>query len=247
MQDNYKVFASVYDMMQYDVPYEFWIRKITEEIKQNVNGARSVLELACGTGTIAIGLSKMGFYVEGCDLSEDMLAIAQEKAFSAGKNIKFLKQDMRTLDMRRTYEAVVCLCDGLNYITDLESLKKVFQNVDKHLNPGGVFIFDLSTEFKLKEIIGNHTFAETFEEGAYIWENQYDEETGVLEFWLTLFVETEGVYHRSEEYHQQKSYSEKLVKSCFPPSFEFLGLYDGDTFDALLPSSERMCIMVKKI
>lgn len=246
MQDNYKVFASVYDMMQYDVPYEFWTQKIKEYIHQNVNGARSVLELACGTGTIAIGLSKMGFYVEGCDLSEDMLAMAQEKAFSAGKNIKFIKQDMRTLDMRRTYDAVVCLCDGLNYITDLPSLKKVFQNVEKHLNPGGLFIFDLSTEYKLKEIIGNQTFAETFEEGAYIWENQYDEDTGILEFWLTLFVESEGSYQRSEEYHKQKSYSEEVVKSNIPTTFEFIGVYDGDTFENLSPSSQRMCVIVKK-
>lgn len=247
MSESYKVFASVYDMMQYDVPYELWVEQITTILKRACPQGRSVLEMACGTGTIALGLSENGYYVEGCDLSEEMLTIAQEKAFANQKKLRFLVQDIRTMDMRRTYDAVICMCDGLNYITSESDLKRVFENVQKHLNPGGTFIFDLSTLYKLREVIGNETFAETFDEGAYIWENQYDETQDVLEFWLTLFVEESGLYSRSEEYHKQKSYDVETVKTLLPDGFKLLEVLDGDDFKALRETSQRMCFIVQKV
>lgn len=246
MEESYKVFASVYDMMQYDVPYSLWIEKLTEKIKSYNPAARSVLELACGTGTIALGLSQNGFYVEGCDLSEDMLTMAQEKAFAAQKNIKFIMQDMKTLEMRRTYDTVVCMCDGMNYITESEDLAQVFAHVERHLNPGGIFLFDLSTQYKLKEVIGCETFAETFEEGAYIWENQYDEDREILEFWLTLFVKEGDLYDRAEEYHKQRSYDVETLKKLMPNGFEWLEIIDGDDFDDLTDTSQRMCMILRK-
>lgn len=242
----YGEFASVYDIMQYDVDYENWIEQISSIAGKYFTGARSMLELACGTGTIGIGLSKKGFLVEALDISEDMLTVAQSKAFDAGVKIRFYHQDMVSFHTKKKYDVVFCMCDGLNYILDEPSVESVFKNVEKHLNPGGLFICDLSSKFKLKEVIGNRTFAETFDQAAYIWENEFDDLTNQLAFTLTLFKEDDDGYQRFEEFHTQKAYEMDAILSIANPYFTILETLDGDTFDVLEATSQRICFIMKK-
>lgn len=242
----YGEFASVYDIMQYDVDYENWIEQITTIAGKYVEGARNMLELACGTGTIGIGLSKRGYLVEALDISEDMLTVAQSKAYDSGVKMKFYHQDMITFNTKKTYDVIFCMCDGLNYILDEGSVEQVFKNVENHLNPAGLFICDLSSIYKLKEIIGNHTFAETFDEAAYIWENEFDPFTNQLTFTLTLFKEEDEVYQRFEEFHTQKAYENEAIIEIAKSYFTILETLDGDTFDALQPSSQRTCFIMKR-
>ncbi len=245
MGTAYQAFAKVYDAMQYDVDYAFWVKAILEKTHAYKPTARSVLELACGTGTIAIGLSKKGLYVEGVDISEEMLTRAQEKAYNSGQRIKFYCQNMVELETRRKYDVLVSMCDGLNYVTDLADLKKVFLNVQRHLEPKGLFVFDLSTRHKLEHVIGNSTFAETFQDSAYIWENEFDPKQSLLHFWLTLFVEEHGAYVRYEEYHKQRAYTYEEIIACMPASFEILECLDGESFEGFRDDSERMCIIAR--
>lgn len=244
--DIYGEFASVYDIMQYDVDYENWIEQIRAIADKYSIGARSMLELACGTGTIGIGLSKKGLLVEALDISEDMLTVAQSKAFDAGIKMRFYHQDMVSFNTKKKYDVVFCMCDGLNYILDEASVASVFKHVEAHLNPGGLFICDLSSKFKLKEVIGNRTFAETFDQAAYIWENEFDDLTNQLAFTLTLFKEDDGGYQRFEEYHTQKAYEMESILSIAQPYFTVLETLDGDTFDALEASSQRICFIMKR-
>ena len=242
----YGEFASVYDIMQYDVDYENWIEQIKVIAGKYCTGARSMLELACGTGTIGIGLSKKGFLVEALDLSEDMLTVAQAKAYEAGMKMKFYHQDMVAFNTRKTYDVIFCMCDGLNYILEEQSMAQVFKNVEKHLNPQGVFICDLSSKYKLKEIIGNQTFAETFEQAAYIWENDYNEQMHHLEFSLTLFKEEDESYQRYEEFHVQRAYEIAEILAVADHNFTVLEILDGDTFEANQEKSQRICFIMKK-
>lgn len=242
----YGEFASVYDIMQYDVDYENWIEQIQAISGKYFTGARSMLELACGTGTLGIGLSKKGFLVEALDISEDMLTVAQSKAFDAGIKMRFYHQDMVSFNTKKKYDVVFCMCDGLNYILDEASVASVFKNVEGHLNPGGLFICDLSSKFKLKEVIGNRTFAETFDQAAYIWENEFDDLTNQLAFTLTLFKEDDDGYQRFEEYHTQKAYEMEAIAAIAEPCFTILDTLDGDTFDALEASSQRICFIMKR-
>lgn len=242
----YSAFAKVYDHMQYDVDYEFWADQIDAAIKKYHQTTKRVLELACGTGRIAKLLYDKGYIMEGSDISEEMLSTAQESAFEEGKKIKFFCQDMVELNLNRTYDTCVLMCDGLNYVTDNAALRAVFQNVYNHLTDNGLFIFDLSTYYKLSQVIGNHTFAETFEESAYIWDNHFDEETNILEFDLTLFIDEGEGYERYEEFHQQRAYKRHEVEAVIMSHFEILEISDGDAFDTLHDQSQRWCFICRK-
>lgn len=245
MNNPYSEFASVYDIMQYDVDYDFWHEQIKKRINTINPEAKRVLELACGTGTMAIAMSKSGFITEGLDLSEDMLTIATSKAGLEKLKIKFYNQNMIDFETRKQYDVILCLCDGMNYLNDEEQFLKTLNQVKKHLLPGGMFIFDLSSIHKLSQVIGNSTFAETFEHSAYIWENEYDEDSYQLNFLLTLFVEEGSSYKRIEEYHQQRAYHVDEVKKMVETDFEILEMVDGDSFNTLEDLSQRICFVLK--
>lgn len=243
----YSEFASVYDIMQYDVDYKRWIEEINNIVTKYVPNARTMLELACGTGTIGIGLSKKGFQLEALDISEDMLTVAQAKAYDNGVKMKFYHQDMVHFNTKKQYDAVFCMCDGLNYVVEEDDLKCVFENIHNHLDENGVLIFDLSSYYKLKNVIGNHTFAETFDHEAYIWENEFDSDTNCLDFTLTLFKEEEDGYQRYEEFHTQRAYERDEILSITEGQFETIDIVDGDTFEAVKETSNRICFIMRKI
>ncbi|MBE0449230.1 MAG: class I SAM-dependent methyltransferase [Clostridia bacterium] len=245
MNNPYSEFANVYDVMQYDVDYDFWHDQILKRIATYRPDAKRILELACGTGTMAISLSKAGFITEGIDLSEDMLAIAANKAGLEKQKIKFYNQNMIDFETHKHYDIILCLCDGMNYLNDEEQFQSTLSQVKKHLLPGGLFIFDLSSIYKLSQIIGNSTFAETFEHSAYIWENEYDEISNQLNFLLTLFIDDGSTYKRLEEYHQQRAYRVEEVETMIMDDFDVLELVDGDSFEALEKFSQRICFVLK--
>lgn len=245
MNNPYSEFANVYDIMQYDVDYDFWHEQILKRIDAFRPETKKILEMACGTGTMAISLSKSGFITEGLDLSEDMLTIASSKASMEKQKIKFYNQNMIDFETRKQYDVILCLCDGMNYLNDGEQFLSAVNQVRKHLLPGGLFIFDLSTIYKLSQVIGNSTFAETFDHSAYIWENEYDEESNQLNFLLTLFVDDGSMYKRIEEYHQQRAYHIEEVIKIIEADFEILELIDGDSFEAIEELSQRMCFVLK--
>jgi predicted TPR repeat methyltransferase len=242
----YDGFANVYDIMQYDVAYERWAEKFYTYITTYGCGARTGLELGCGTATISLLLSKMGMAMDGLDVSDEMLTRAREKASVSNVRMKFYHQDMQELQLNKRYDAVIAPCDGLNYLKDGNALKMLFKRVFDHLNSSGVFIFDLSTEYKFSEVIGDSTFAETFEDSAYIWENTYESEMKCLRFLLTLFVKDSGKYRRIEEYHEQFAYEMDTVKQWLSPYFNCLETVDGDTFEPVAQTSERVCFICKR-
>ena len=116
-----------------------------------------VCDLACGTGNITIPLAKRGYDMTGVDISEDMLNIAREKA--EGLDILFLNQSMTDLDLFGTMGAFLCMIDGINYVLPPKSLLTLFTKIKTcFIDPDGLFIFDISTEYKLKNVIGSNTF-----------------------------------------------------------------------------------------
>ncbi|GAB6106241.1 class I SAM-dependent DNA methyltransferase [Fusibacter bizertensis] len=241
----YSEFASVYDLMQYDIDYPLWINQLDQILKKYKSNAKTVLELACGTGTISIGLSQKGYLCEALDLSEDMLTIAQSKAYEQGAKIKFYNQNMDSFNTKKKYDMICCMCDGMNYQKDMETLSKVMKQIAMHINKEGIIVFDLSTKYKLKEIIGNNTFAETFENEAYIWENEYDEDHNILNFSLTLFKNAGEGYERFEEYHTQKAYDLEEVLSVIEPFFDVIEIVDGDNFLPVEAHAQRICFILK--
>jgi len=208
--DSYIGFARMYDKLMTNVPYEKWGNYINDVLRKRLHETENplVVDLACGTGTMTLFLANQGFDMIGIDISMDMLAEAQQKSYEAGHNILFLAQDMRKLDLFGTVDAVVSVCDGINYILTPEHLTTVFQRVRLFLNPGGVFIFDMNTEYKFKELLGQKSFEAKTESGAaYEWDNHYDENTKINEYRVLFYSQDNS--EESEpfiEIHRQRAY-----------------------------------------
>lgn len=184
----YTGFASVYDVFMDNVPYDEWADYIQKLLQKNKVENGLILELGCGTGSITRRLAGRGYDLIGIDYSEEMLQIAREKGEELGDKILYLCQDMREFELYGTVGAVISVCDSMNYILSEEELLQVFRLVNNYLDPQGVFIFDLDTEYAYKEILGDNTIAENREEGSFIWENTYYEDEMLNEINLTLFI-----------------------------------------------------------
>ncbi len=244
----YSGFAEVYDKFMDNVPYEEWCVYITALLKDYGVDDGLVLDLGCGTGNITELLCDAGYDMIGVDNSEEMLAIAMDKRMASGKSILYLLQDMREFELYGTVKAVVSVCDSMNYITDIEELTEVFRLVNNYLDPGGVFIFDMNTIYKYRELLGCNTIAESREDASFIWENYFDEEEMVNEYDLTIFVrEQEDLFRKYEEYHYQKAYDIEAVKAALEAAgLEFVAVYDAFTKEPARENSERVYFIARE-
>lgn len=246
--EAYGEFARVYDIFMDNVDYEDWASYLTESLKEYGISDGLVLELGCGTGTMTELLADAGYDMIGVDNAEEMLAEAMEKSEESGHDILYLLQDMEEFELYGTVRAVVSVCDSLNYITEEEDLLHVFSLVNNYLDPKGIFIFDMNTVYKYREMLGNTTIAENREEGSFIWENEYDEETGMNVYGLTLFLPREdGLYEKTEEVHYQKAYSGEKIKELLKKAgMEVLAVYDAYTKNPPSEESGRLTFVARE-
>lgn len=245
--EAYTSFAQVYDLFMDNVPYEEWCEYIKSLLKEYKIEDGLVLDLGCGTGKLTRLLEDAGYDMIGIDYSGEMLEIAREHQ-EEGSNILYLLQDMREFELYGTVRAVVSVCDSMNYITEEEDLLQVFRLVNNYLDPKGLFIFDLNTVYKYKELLGETTISENREEGSFIWDNYYEEEEQINEYDLTLFIkEKDNLYRKYEETHFQKAYTLEKVKELLEKAgMEFVAAYDAFTRDAVKENSERIYVIAKE-
>lgn len=245
---SYGDFSILYDQLMDDFDYNKWGAYINEIIsKKGING-KNILEMACGTGNLTKELLGLGYSVDGFDSSEEMLALAGNK-LRKHRGLRLFNMDMRSFKMDRSYDAVVAACDSINYILDERDLEKTFVNTFRHLKPGGVFIFDLNSEHKLKNILGNNIFLEDREDIFYTWENQLDEETEVVDFILTFFVTADGVnYKRFDEIHKERAYKTEDIKELLlKVGFKHIEAYEAFSFRNCSAISERINFVATKL
>ena len=245
--DAYTSFAEVYDMFMDNIPYEDWCGYLTSLLKEYGINDGLVLDLGCGTGTLTELLAKEGYDMIGVDVSEDMLQEAIEKRAESGLPILYLLQDMREFELYGTVQAVVSICDSLNYILDYDDLAHVFSLVNNYLDPKGMFIFDLNTEAKF-QAMGSETIAEVRDEGSFIWENEYDEEEKINSYDLTLFIrEEDDLYRRYQETHFERAWSlDEIKKALTEAGMEFVAAYDAFTKNAPRKESDRIYVVARE-
>lgn len=240
----YQQFAEVYDEFMQDVPYSQWADYIEALWRHHGLQPHLVLDLACGTGSLTVELAKRGYDMIGADQSEDMLYQAREKAEEEEQEILFLEQDMREFELYGTVDSIVCTCDSLNYLLEDEDVQQVFKLADNYLDPGGLFIFDVNTEYKFRDVMGDRVQAETYETSAYIWQNYYYEDEKINEYQVTFFQQQGELYSREEEIHYEKAYSVDQLKSWLEKAdLKVLGIYDAFTMEPAKPESERICFV----
>ena len=240
--EAYSGFAEVYDLFMDNVPYREWSRYLTGLLREYGAEDGLVLDRGGGTGTMTELLAEAGYDMIGVDCSEEMLEMAMEKRVKSGHDILYLCQDMREFELYGTVRAVVSVCDSMNYILEPEELEQVFRLVNNYLDPGGVFLFDLNTEYKYRQM-GESTIAENREDGSFIWDNYYDEEERINEYDLAIFVR-EGehdLYRKYEETHYQRAYRlEEIREIGERAGMRFVRFYDAFTREEPKETSERV-------
>ena len=245
--EAYTGFAEVYDVFQDNVPYEEWCSYVTGLLKEYQVMDGLVLDLGCGTGSLTGLMARSGYDMIGIDNSGEMLQIAMNKRNASGLDILYLLQDMRGFELYGTVKAVISICDSMNYIMEYQELVEVFRLVNNYLDPKGVFIFDLNTEYKYRELLADNIFAEDREESSFIWNNFYDEEDKVNEYDLTLFVKEGELYRKFEETHYQRAYGlDQIQQAIRDGGMEFVAAYDACTRNPVQQDSERIYVIARE-
>ncbi len=247
--DSYTGFAKVYDLFMEDVPYKEWSRWIAEMLRAHGIEDGLVLDLACGTGVMTELLAEAGYDMIGIDQSEEMLERALDRKEQSGHDILYLCQDMREFELYGTVRAIVSVCDSMNYVLEEEAFLDILTAAaENYLDYGGLFLFDLNTEYKYQMLLGEQTIAENREEGSFIWENSYDEEEKINEYELTLFIrEDSGYYRKYEEVHYQRAYPLDTVKELVARSgLKLLQVCDAYTGEPVREDSERICVVCRR-
>ena len=203
----YEYLAQCYDQFTEDVDYSRWADYVEKHFARSKLPIRTVLDLACGTGSLTRLLAQRGYEMIGADLSEEMLAQAAEKCRGVGDPEPiFLHQAMEELDLYGTIDACVCCLDSVNYVTRSGKLARAFQRVHTFLMPGGLFLFDINTPDKLRGLDGQ-MFLDENETAYCVWRADYSPRRRVCTYGMDIFQRTEGdLWQRWEEVHEEFAY-----------------------------------------
>ncbi len=224
----YTDFARIYDLLMQDVDYDAWSVHLLRLLEsRGVKRGDPCVECACGTGALTVPLARAGLKMTGVDLSGDMLNAAMANARAAGCMIPFIRQDMTALSLPRRVRAVLCTCDGVNYL-DARGAMLFFRRAWESLKPGGVLLFDVSTPWKMRTLLGSRTLTRREEDFCYIWENRWDEAAGRVSLHVTAFVmNAGGTYDRIEEkqvqYAHDRNSLKKMLSQCGFTDIAFYG------------------------
>ena len=218
-----------------------WVRFVLALTERHRLRPERILDLACGTGTVTRILCSRGYEMVGIDGSPAMLAVARQKAAAARMEIPFLVSDLRYFKAPGQFDLVLCLYDSLNNILEPEGLARAFQCVRKALAPGGLFIFDMNTEYAFRADLFSQQNLKPDSPVQYRWNSQYDYSTRICTVRMHFWVLEEGERREFEEVHHQRAYNmvelERLLDAA---GLRLDGSYDGLTYRAPSHRTDRV-------
>ena len=244
--EKIQLFASIAEFYDYSMRnncnYIGWANFLIEKIKKYAPNAHSALDVACGSGYFTRVLKKEGYQVSGCDISPEMLTSAQKITASEGLFIPYFLCDMTVLKTPTKVDFITAINDGINCLPS-DKLEKAFCSMAKALKPGGILHFDVSSPYKLKNVIANNTFCEDDDDYSYIWFNKLYDNKVVME--MSVFLREKDKYIKREsiltEYIHTK---ERLVEALENSGFSILEI-NGDMAE-YREDSRRINVTAKK-
>lgn len=244
----YGVFAEFYDRLTGNVNYKEradYLLKLCEKFDHHTGIA---LDLACGTGTLTLELKRRGVDVYGIDGSAEMLSEASMKAFEEELNVLFLCQKMQSIDLYGTIDTCFCTLDSINHLTNPEDVKKTFDRVSLFMNKGGLFIFDVNTVYKHREVLKDNVFVFDTDEVYCVWQNTPVDEY-VEEISLDFFIpDSKGRFIRESESFSERAYeTEALEKMLLDSGFKTEAVFGDMTFDSPERDEQRLYFIVRKL
>jgi len=244
----YEEYAEVYDrsgQLAFSLKMLSYLEKLLQ--RHPVQG-RTVLELACGTGTVAVALAKAGWKVYAVDLSARMLAQARAKAQEAKAHVIWSQQDMRRFVLPERVHLVTCLYDSLNYMLTSEDLEAVFRRVYAALRPGGLFAFDMNTAWALATLWNGETYFNDFGDLAVVFQSKYSEQEQRTTVRVTCFQQVRGkLYRKIVEEHTEQAYPPEHVSTLLcDVGFAIEGQYDCFSFSPPTETSMRIMWVARR-
>ncbi|MDE6967368.1 MAG: class I SAM-dependent methyltransferase [Clostridia bacterium] len=236
--DAYSVIAKIYDKANTDFDYSEYY----EFTKHYLTG--KVVELGCGSGAFTDYLIKSADKIIAVDSSKEMLEIAIQNNYKNRNYIQFVNDDLKNFAPPTKVNSVVAVCDCFNYISH-EDIAGVFEKIKNYLKSDGYFVFDISTEHKLRNLLGNNVFYEDTDNYTYLWTNKLLEDRVLFD--IAMFISSEdNMYKREDESHIQYIYNaNELKKTLTEIGFE-VRLFDGEKFCELSNTSMRALFVCKK-
>lgn len=242
----YEVFADFYDKLTGNVEYSKRAQYILGLLRKHNHEAGLTLDLACGTGSLTLELKKAGVDIYGIDGSADMLSVALQKASDAGEQILYLRQKMQSIDLYGTIDTCLCTLDSLNHLTDKKDVEKTFKRVSLFMNPQGIFLFDVNTVFKHKEVLKDNVFVFDTDEVYCVWQNTPLEDN-MVEISLDFFIPQDNSYYRMTETFRERAYTvEELSQMLKEAGFEVEGIYGDLTELPAEDTEQRLTFVARK-
>lgn len=210
---SYNALADSYDSLMVDGSYQKRVKWLERLFKKSRIPVHTVLDLACGTGTVACLLAQRGYQVIATDGSEEMLTQAMEKAMGLESQTPlFLHQKMPRLRLAEPVDAAISTIDSLNYLTREADLRETFCRVYRWLKPGGQFVFDVNTPYKLRRMHEQMYMDET-EESFCVWRTFFSERNHICTYQVDLFrLNEEGTWERDFEEHRERAWTEEELR-----------------------------------
>ena len=242
----YNNLAFSYDRLTNDVEYRAVVDFYWTLLERENLQPRTAVDLACGTGSVALLLAEKGLRVTGVDMSPDMLCMASQKADGMKNRPVFACQLLQELCLPRGVDLAVCALDSMDYITDPADCREAIRRVFKALNPGGCFIFDVNTPEKLRAMDGQ-MFLDEDDDVYCVWRGEFEEKTNVCTYWMDLFQRSGNVWHRSYEEHREYAYSaQQLTGYLKDAGFTAIEVFGDRRLAAPAPGEQRIYLKARK-
>lgn len=241
---GYGALAAFYDRLMSDIDYQARADyTLALMARHGCPHPESLLDLACGSGSLTQALARRGIDMTGVDASADMLAEAQAKQ-SGG--ILYLQQDMRRLDLYGTVSGAVCALDSLNHILRTADLLQIFRRLGLFIEPDGLLIFDVNTPYKHRCVLGDNAFVFEEEDFLCIWRNRYISRTDEVDMQLDFFVANGMAYDRMTDHVRERAYALSTWKRLLlQAGFELVGVYGDLRMEPPQPEEERMVLVAQ--
>lgn len=233
-QPEYSTLAEIYDHIMENVDYDVWADFIDEIIQVHHPAPRSILELACGTGSLSLSLHELMCYeIVGTDKSPAMVAKARRKNKDLGASVEFKEMDFLNISLNRKFDAVVSIFDSINYLRKTRSIKKLLSEVKKVLAPHSLFIFDFTTPQNSIQAIDylDNEEGTTSNNYHFFRKSRYDEEQQI--HYNNFEIEKLGndrktVLERYFEEHKQRIYThDQMLAILEDTDYEVVAKYDA--------------------
>ena len=240
----YSAIAGVYDRIMDHVNYSSWAEYIAALFCRFHPGVRSVLELSCGTGSLALLLSSRGYELTCMDISPEMLRKAAEKFGSAGIPMHFVAGSMTALPFEALFDAVICIYDSINYLIEPADFKRAVREAASVTRGGGLFVFDVCTVKNSEMFFSEGTMFEVCGDLTYERICRYHSRTHIQE---NRFVISSHGRILGTECHRQRIYNLDEIGGMFRDSqFREIGRFDDMSFNPGTENSERVHFVFRK-